>query len=169
MGNRPLLFGECREGRPSLPSPNSVLRTRTHTHTRAHSLARCFKFYANGWNEEDVSRPIVHCSLPKHLINGLIQALYVAHNKAQKHAGKECGGDEGLWIPAEPDHIKHLNHYPSSLSSSHHAVQHTVLYSLPGDLSMTDSSERFLQPRHFMRLHKQTRAAKNRIRNINKA
>lgn len=106
-----------------------------HTHTR------CFKFYANDLTEKDVSRPIIHCSLPKHLINGLIQALYVAYNKALKHAGKECGSDEGLWIPTEPDHIKHLNHYPSSLLSSHHAVPHTVPYFVPADLSVTGSSE----------------------------
>lgn len=42
--------------------------------------------------ERDVSRPVVHRSLPKHLKKKLIQTLSVAHNKADKHAGK------GVWL-----------------------------------------------------------------------
>lgn len=119
MGEEATAVWRVQRGQTLPPQPKQCLRTRT----------RCFKFYANDSTEKDVSRPIIHCSLPKHLINGLIQALYVAHNNAQKHAGKECGGDEGLWIPTEPDHIKHLNHYPSSLSSSHHdSAAHCAIF-----------------------------------------
>lgn len=42
---------------------------------------------------------------------------------------KECGSEEGLWIPTELDHIKRLTHHPPQLHSpTMHCSQHCTIF-----------------------------------------